>query len=40
LEKGLYGKPVVSIVEKEDRMSQTQDTIGAALMEQLIQSTL
>src|SRR5512132_1823347 len=28
--------PVVPIVEKEDRMSQTQDTIVAALMEQLI----
>jgi hypothetical protein len=36
LEKGLYGKPVVPSVEKEDRMSQTQDTIVAALMEQLI----
>jgi hypothetical protein len=36
LEKELYGKPVVPSVEKEDRMSQTQDTIVAALMEQLI----
>ena len=36
LEKGFYGIPVVPIVEREDRMSQTQDTIVAALMEQLI----
>src|SRR6266545_1821677 len=36
LEKRFYGIPVVPIVEKEDRMSQTQDTIVAALMEQLI----
>ena len=36
MEKGLYGIPVVPSVEKEDRMSQTQDTIVAALMEQLI----
>src|SRR5512133_3003744 len=36
LEKGFYGIPVVPIVEKEDRMSQTQDTIVAALIEQLI----
>ena len=36
MEKGFYGIPVVPIVEKEDRMSQTQDTIVAALMEQLI----
>jgi putative transposase len=36
LEKGFYGIPVVLLVEKEDRMSQTQDTIVAALMEQLI----
>ncbi len=36
MEKRFYGIPVVPIVEKEDRMSQTQDTIVAALMEQLI----
>jgi hypothetical protein len=32
LEKGFYGIPVVPIVEREDRMSQTQDTIVAALI--------
>jgi putative transposase len=36
LEKGFYGIPVVPIVEREDRMSQTQDTAVAELMEQLI----
>ena len=36
MEKRFYGIAVVPIVEKEDRMSQTQDTIVAALMEQLI----
>ena len=36
LADGLYGKPVVPTGWKEDRMSQTQDTIVAALMEQLI----
>ena len=36
LADGLYGNPVVPTGWKEDRMSQTQDTIVTALMEQII----